>query len=209
LTREQGLAGDEIYALAQDAEMDLWVGTNAGLNRLRNGSVYQTFTTADGLPQNRIQFLFPDHAGTLWVGTSAGLSMFRNGRFSQPKNASQLSTVAGGEDKDGRFLAATEAGLSIYQDNEFREFAPAQTPLREVDTFYVDQDGLLWMGTLGAGLRLLNDGKVFSYFMRDGLFDNEIYGIAGNSQDRLWMASSKGIFSVNRNDLRKFARGEI
>jgi ligand-binding sensor domain-containing protein/signal transduction histidine kinase len=209
MTTKQGLAGNDIYALAEDADGDLWVGTNAGLNRLRNGSVDQTYTTAQGLPADRIQFLFRDHGGALWIGTRAGLTMFMNGRFTRPKDASRLSAVAGGEDGAGHVLAATEAGLRIYQDSAFREFSPADTPVREVDTFYVDQDGLLWMGTLGAGLRLLKDGKVFSYFMRDGLFDNEIYGIAGDSQDRLWMASSKGIFSVKRNDLRKFARGEI
>jgi signal transduction histidine kinase len=118
-------------------------------------------------------------------------------------------TVAGGEDKEGHFLAASEEGLEIYTNGKFHDFNPAETPLRDVDTFYVDHDGLLWMGTLGAGLRLIKDGQVFKYFMRDGLFDNEIYGIAEDGQDRLWMASSKGIFSVNRSDLRKFADGAI
>ncbi|HEY2382422.1 MAG TPA: two-component regulator propeller domain-containing protein [Terriglobia bacterium] len=209
LTTKQGLAGNEIYALAEDPAGDLWVGTNAGLNLLRHGSVVETYTRDQGLADNHIRFLFHDHAGALWIGTPSGLSMFVNGRFIQPKDASRLSAVAGGEDKAGHFLAATEAGLKIYQDHAFREFAPSDIPLREVDTFFVDQEGLLWMGTLGAGLRLLKDGKVSSYFMRDGLFDNEIYGIAEDSQDRLWMASSKGIFSVNRSDLRKFAEGEI
>jgi signal transduction histidine kinase len=45
--------------------------------------------------------------------------------------------------------------------------------------------------------------------MRDGLFDAEIYGIVGDQQDRLWMACSKGIFSVPRADLRRFAAGEL
>jgi ligand-binding sensor domain-containing protein/two-component sensor histidine kinase len=209
LTTKQGLSGNDIYALSQDAEGDLWVGTNAGLNRIRNGSVYQTYTKSQGLPENHIQFLFHDRAGALWIGTHSGIRMFADGRITQPKGAPRVSAVAGVEDKDGHFIAATEAGLSIYQDHAFHEFAPAQTPLREVDTFYVDQAGLLWMGTMGAGLRLLKDGKVFSYFMRDGLSDNEIYGIVEDSQDRLWMASSKGLFSVNRTDLLKFADDKI
>ena len=43
----------------------------------------------------------------------------------------------------------------------------------------------------------------------DGLFDNDIYGIVRDGQDRLWMACSKGIFSVARSDLRKYANGDI
>jgi len=41
------------------------------------------------------------------------------------------------------------------------------------------------------------------------LFDGEIYGIVADRQDRLWMACSKGIFSVRREDLLRFAAGEI
>ncbi len=65
------------------------------------------------------------------------------------------------------------------------------------------------MGALGGGLRLFKDGKVFNYWMRDGLFDDDIYGIAADGQGRLWMACSNGIFSVNRADLLKFAAGGI
>jgi signal transduction histidine kinase len=45
--------------------------------------------------------------------------------------------------------------------------------------------------------------------MRDGLFDNEIYGMVADDLDRLWLACSKGIFSVFRKDLRRFAAGEV
>jgi signal transduction histidine kinase len=39
------------------------------------------------------------------------------------------------------------------------------------------------------------------------MFDNEIYGIIRDDQDHLWMACSKGLFSVNRADLLEFAAG--
>ncbi len=40
------------------------------------------------------------------------------------------------------------------------------------------------------------------------MFDNEIYGIIRDDQDHLWMACSKGLFSVNRTDLLEFAAGK-
>jgi signal transduction histidine kinase/ligand-binding sensor domain-containing protein len=212
LTTKQGLAGNYVYSLAEDNEGDVWVGTDAGLSRLRGRRVYLNYTTAEGLPANRIRFLARDRNGGLWIGTSRGLTLFRNEEFLRPpgvQEASRPSILGGGEDADGHFLAATEAGVSMYRDGAFRSFAPDDTPLREVDTVYADPDGLVWMGTFGSGLRLLKQGRSYSFFMRDGLFDNDIYGIAQDGQDRLWMASSKGIFSVNRSDLRKFANGEI
>jgi ligand-binding sensor domain-containing protein/signal transduction histidine kinase len=212
LTTKDGLPGNYVYSLAEDQEGDVWVGTNAGLSRLRGGRVYQTYTTAEGLPANTVRFLSRDHGGGLWIGTLAGLTLFQDGKFIQPRGvheASSPSILGGGDDGDGHFLAATEAGVSMYRNGEFHGFAPDDMPLREVDTVYADPEGLVWMGTFGSGLRLLKGGKAFSFFMRDGLFDSDIYGIVPDGQDRLWMASSKGIFSVNRSDLRKFANGEI
>lgn len=216
LTAKQGLAGNDVYALSEDRDGSLWVGTDAGLNRLREGRVDRTYTTAQGLPENRIRFLYQDHAGVLWIGTSTGLAMLVDGKLSQANSDPESShplILGGGEDASGHFLVATEAGLESYANHQFHEFAPDKTAdktaLREIDAFYTDQEGLVWMGTVGYGLRLLKDGKIFSYFMRDGLSDNEIYGITEDAQGRLWMASSKGIFSVNRSDLKKFAAGEI
>ncbi len=212
-TKRQGLAGNDIYALAEGDDGSLWIGTNAGLNRLRNGRVDRTYTTAQGLPENRIQFLSRDRAGVLWIGTAAGLAMLQGGRLIRPKEPLQAShplVLGGGEDNEGHFFfEATETGLKVYLNREFHDLASGEAPFREVDTFYVEPNGLLWMGTLGSGLRLLKDGKATSYFMRDGLFDNEIYGIVEDGQDRLWMASSKGIFSVSRSDLLEFADKKI
>jgi signal transduction histidine kinase len=67
----------------------------------------------------------------------------------------------------------------------------------------------VWIGTIGNGLLLVDHGKIFVYAMRDGLYDNEIFGIVGDSQDRLWITCIKGLYSVDRADLRRFAAGEL
>ncbi len=212
LTTKEGLASNSIYALAEDASGDLWVGTGGGLNRLRDGQVVETLTTARGLPSARVQCLFRDHTGALWIGTSAGLAVLRGG-IAEPLRAggsAGLSILALGEDKDHRLFVATEGGgLRVLEGGKLREFAPDGIPLRDVDAFYQDPEGSLWMGTLGSGLRLWKAGKLYRYSVKDGLFDDEVYGIARDAQDRLWMACSKGIFAVSRSDLLRFAAGEI
>lgn len=213
LTTKQGLISNTIYALAEDAAGDLWVGSDAGLSRLRDGTPRQTYTVRDGLPGNTIRSLFLDSSGEFWVGTAAGAAVFRNGRFvraSDFRRASRGPILALGEDGDRRLYAATEGGsLEVYKGGNPPRVPPNAQPAREVDALYKDKDGLLWMGTLGGGLRLLKDGRVFNFWMRDGLFDDEIYGIAGDDRGHLWMACSSGIFSVNRSDLLQFAAGKI
>jgi ligand-binding sensor domain-containing protein/signal transduction histidine kinase len=212
LTMKDGLASNAIYALAEGASGDLWVGTGGGLNRLRDGRVVETFTVAGGLPSAHVQCLFRDHAGALWIGTSAGLVALRNGRLTPLPGAgsAELPILAIGEDKERRLFVATEgSGMRVLVGGRLREFAPDGIPLRDVDAFYQDPEGSLWMGTLGSGLRLWKDGKLFRYSVKDGLFDDEVYGIARDAQDRLWMACSKGIFAVGRSDLLRFAAGQI
>src|SRR5207249_2454930 len=167
LTTAQGLATNSIYALAEDDNGNLWVGTDAGLNRVRGGRVDQTYTTEQGLPANRIRSLFRDQNGVLWIGTSAGLTTFWDGKLVRPRNSQQAPpapVLAMADVADRRLFSATEAGLKVYSNGALRQLAQDEMPIRDVDTFYADQDGLLWMGTLGSGLRLLKDGKIFSYF---------------------------------------------
>lgn len=207
------LASKTVRALSSAADGSLWVGTASGLNHLRDGQVVGTYTTADGLPSDDIHSLFRGGDGVLWVGTSAGLMAYRNGKLAAPAGLPRnwsVSIRALAEDEKGRLFIATEAGsLDVLENGRLFEFQQGGAPVRDVDAFYRDKDGFLWMGTLGGGLRLLRNGRVFSYYLHDGLFDNEIYGITADADDRLWMACSKGIFMVPRADLLQRAAGVI
>ena len=197
LTTRDGLASNSIAALAEDKAGDLWVGTDAGLNRLRNGRIAGRWTTREGLPANGIRALYRDDAGTMWIATARGPAVFRDGavrRVPDVRGGPSGPILAFGEDRAHQLYAAPE------------DDTPA---LRHADALYRDSDGLLWVGTLGEGLRLVDGNKTFSFSVLDGLFDDVIYGIIEDGQGRLWMACSKGIFSVSRADLRQFAAGTI
>ncbi len=213
MTSKHGLPSNTIYTLAEDREGALWIGTTAGISRLRNGKIDATYSTAQGLPSVTVRALFLDRSGALWAGTEKGPAVFSHGSFSIPRNLPEQlrgEIAAINEDGEGRvFLATAHDGLYVYQDGAAREVLQDQASIRDVDALYSGPDGLMWIGTEGSGLRLLDHGKITSFPVRDGLFDNEIYGIVRDDQDRLWMTCSKGLFSVNRGDLLKFAAGTL
>jgi ligand-binding sensor domain-containing protein/signal transduction histidine kinase len=213
LRLRHGLASDKVLALAEDHDGALWIGTDRGLNKLREGRIEAAFTRQSGLPADEIRALFPDSAGVLWVGTEAGLAMLKNGAVSIPPGGSRDSVVALAGDREGRPIFSTEHGVFRVLDGKIEEISPNGMPIRNVDAIYRDPEGLVWLGMNGSGLRLLDDWggqlRTSLLLMRDGLFDNEIYGITADDQGRLWMACSKGIFSVFRAELRRFAAGEI
>jgi signal transduction histidine kinase/ligand-binding sensor domain-containing protein len=213
LRARQGLTSDKVLSLGEDQDGDLWVGTDHGLDKLRDGRVQAAFTKQFGLPSDEIRAIFPDSSGVLWIGTEAGLAALKNGVFSVPDGSPRDPIWAVSGDRDGRPIFSTEHGVFRVVDGKIQEVAPNGASIRNVDAIYRDPEGLVWLGTNGNGLRMLDEsnGQIKTIFllMRDGLFDNEIYGIVADDQGRLWMACSKGIFSVSRSELRRFAAGEI
>jgi signal transduction histidine kinase/ligand-binding sensor domain-containing protein len=212
LGARHGLASDMVLALGE-YKGAVWVGTNRGLNMLENGRVARWFGVQNGLPSQEIRSIYTDSQGVLWVGTAAGPAKFTGVVFTGLKGVSRDAVVAMGADREGRLLYSTEHGLfRVQPDGESaQEIAPGGMPLRSVDAIYRDEDGLLWLGTNAQGLQVLDERsgtpKVTTFRVRDGLFDGEIYGVMPDSMGRLWMACSKGIFSVSRAELLSFIAG--
>jgi ligand-binding sensor domain-containing protein/two-component sensor histidine kinase len=202
ITKADGLSSNSILSLAGDAIGTLWVGTDAGLDQIRENVITQIFPGV-------IRSLYRDSHDTLWIGTLRGIAVLRAGvivRLGAPRSV--VAFVESGP----RILAAIEgAGIQAYNERTLLAL-PAQTlPIRDADALYRDSDGFVWAGGVGSGLHLLNprSGPPVQFTAHDGLFDDEIYGIAADDRDRLWLASSKGIFSVNRRDLLRYLSHQI
>jgi signal transduction histidine kinase/ligand-binding sensor domain-containing protein len=194
LGTHDGLVSNSIHALAEDAVGNLWVGTDKGLNRLRNGRVSGTWTGRTGLPGDRIRALLVDRRGDLWISTTGGVAVLRDGQVRRP--------VGFGASGDGVLAFADTRVNGVIS-------APssASPMLRHAVALYEDHEGLLWIGTQGYGLTLVDGDRVVTFSVVDGLFDDVIYGIAEDDLGHLWMACSKGIFSANRSDLLQVAAG--
>jgi signal transduction histidine kinase/ligand-binding sensor domain-containing protein len=205
LTTRDGLASNNVLALAEDPGGNLWVGTDHGLNRVRDGRVDGAWTTARGLPSDTVRALIVDASGALSIATTRGAAIFRRGVV-EPIAGSSASIAALGADKEGRLYIAPEDGsLQVYSAGALTSVADNQLALRHVDAMYTDKEGVVWIGTAGDGLLAIDHGRIRRYSVRDGLFDDSIYAILGDDHGRLWMACSKGIFSVDRAQLLRFA----
>ena len=202
-----------VTTLAESTDGALWAGTDRGLIRLEDGQTSETYTAEQGLPSNRIRSLFRDHAGVLWAGTERGPARFDSGRFVQEPGLAKirhLPIIAMGETRDGQMLFAAErGGVYLFSNGAMREMMEGDEPVRDVDAFYTDPEGLVWMAATANGLRMWHDGKISHFQVRDGLFDGEIYGVLPDRQGHLWMSCSKGFFSVSRSELLAFAAGKI
>jgi diguanylate cyclase (GGDEF)-like protein len=88
----QGLGNLNIACLVQDHTGYLWVGTQNGLYRY-DGTKFEAFGVAQGVPERMIQSLYVGPDGTLWVATTSGIYFEqRDGHFAEVK-----SPIPGGQ----------------------------------------------------------------------------------------------------------------
>jgi len=73
----EGLGNPNITTVGQDRTGYLWVGTQNGLYRY-DGTHFQRYGAAEGIPARIIDTIFTGLDGTLWVGTSAGIYFERS-----------------------------------------------------------------------------------------------------------------------------------
>jgi ligand-binding sensor domain-containing protein/C4-dicarboxylate-specific signal transduction histidine kinase len=166
----------DVYALAQTANGELWVGTaESGLYRLdaEGGLIrhYREGEGADGqsLHDRAVRALLVDDDGTVWIaGNSRGLALLdpasERFRYFQHDPARAKTVVANRlsallRARDGEvFVGSWANGLSV-QNPRTRVFTrvesvagdPRTLPSRQALTVWGDPDGSLWVGVLEGG----------------------------------------------------------
>ncbi|MET0717562.1 MAG: triple tyrosine motif-containing protein, partial [Pseudoxanthomonas sp.] len=82
-TRAQGLNSDSLYALADAADGSIWIGSDNGLNRLKDGRI-GNYSKTGNLAGAVVISLYLDSRRALWIGTfGRGLFRLENSRLTQ------------------------------------------------------------------------------------------------------------------------------
>lgn len=166
-----GLPSSKVYALAQDHEGFLWVGSVEGLARY-DGVGFEVFRHASSdpfsLPANNVQALHVDHAGHLWVATEGGgisrLESLRPVRFRH-------------------FNRRTDARLQADD-----VFAISSRP-----------DGTLWFGGFRTGLYRMHperdEVQVFRHdpARPDSLGGDTVLSMLHTADGTLWVGTTGGL----------------
>jgi signal transduction histidine kinase/ligand-binding sensor domain-containing protein len=129
VTLFHGLPSDRVRAIAQDAEGQMWFGTDAGLARYDGR---RTETVSDeGLASRRILALRADRDGTIWVGTDGGAFYSTPEGTFKPLDVTKGKTVAAIVTPErGRAVVATSDGL-IYSCRKKEDGTYSVEPLAE------------------------------------------------------------------------------
>jgi len=152
-SQSDGLSGDHINALFEDREGDIWVATNAGLDRFRDYAV-ATLSAKQGLSSSVVGSVLADKDGSVWLTTSGSLARWNNGQIiDYGKRNSKLKghTLTGlFQDHRRRIWVCTVDGVGYLENDRF--ISVAGIPGGPVRGIAEDGDGNLWIANLNAGL---------------------------------------------------------
>jgi signal transduction histidine kinase/ligand-binding sensor domain-containing protein len=186
--RETPLSGRQVYALLEDREGDIWVGTDGGLDRLRPNRLH----AVELPPSGGALAIARAGPGRLWVGTSAHglLQVDEAGQVARlPGMNTEISALA--SDDAGVLWVGTGAGQLWRVDGQrtTRIESPGPTPgsgLSELPVQALGLDGRrLWLSA-GGLYRRAPDGTWSQWNGRGGLPDETAVVLHGGDDGCMW-----------------------
>jgi len=185
------ISSNEIYAIQEDNEGRIWVGTfDEGLNLAVQKPIGLSFLRFKDLPVgyprsfDKIRCMAIDKAGTLWLGTTNGLAL-----------------------------------LTTNAKNQFKVYTYGKKPgditsLGNNDIQYIFQDSgnRMWLATCGGGLNMAKGDPLSGqlsfkvYTTKDGLPNDYLLSCTEDANHHLWVATQSGLsrFDLSNNRFQNY-----
>lgn len=189
----KSISSDMIYALLEDSNGRMWIGTfGNGLNlAVKKGGELEFLNAQNYFGRypietcNVIRDLFEDDDGIIWVATTDGLLRF-DPRFGKNAQFHRTQKIPGDKASLGN---------------------------NDIQYIYKDLSGDIWLGTFGGGLNKvikqqpLATAVKFKVFTKEqGLSNDIVLNIIDDGANHLWMATEYGLsrFDKKTESFRNF-----
>ncbi len=223
-TTLNGLINNQVTAISEDLDGQLWIGTNGGISVYnREQRIFMHYNQDNNHISNQITFLRRDPEGNIWIGTSdQGVIRYNyethsftyvndiNARFPRTPQGYQIQTVQALEtDKDYNVYVGTKDGLLWYnsRDNTITEKRMVDgLPSNNIKALYIDSKNTLWIGGEINGL----SKKVGSKFERLS-YTTEIAPTCINEDNNgnLWIGTmAHGVLCLRDSIIARYTRDE-
>lgn len=201
-----------VKALAEDAQGDVWAGTQEGVARFRDNQWIIDIPVAD-LPSPDVLSLAATPTG-MWVGTERGLAFYatQSGKATQLDDLADQAVTALALDGMGRLWVGTR-DQGIFLESPDGSFAPAphveNLMGRHVVSLAPDPNNLagMWVGIYQQGIDYWDGQQWESLTSAQGLPSNVVHTVFTTPGDAgVWIGSEAG---VTRYDGRSWGTFDV
>jgi len=215
-----GLGDGFIYDMLEMENGDVWIATWSGANRVRGGDLddksswdlYTVANTSGGLPNDWVYAMRAGKEdGVVWFATEGGLARFKDGVWDNWNH----------DDGQGAPYELVRSQIEFVTDpaqySEHHARQKEEMGLQDVDIAYnpnyivallVDQEGVVWAGTWGAGLARF-DGKEWQNFtVAEGLPGNHVFMLYEDDDGVIWIGTSNGLARRDGDEFKVFTTAD-
>ena len=231
-TDTNAISSNDVYAILEDSEGKVWIGTSWGLDlydpmKKKITHYKHHITDSNTLSDNYVTDILEDSDHNIWIATPNGLNLFdrKQKKFKrylhQPGNpftpGSNHILVLFEDSRKGIWIGTNKNGLEMldkstgrfeqYRHNPINAYSLSDGPIKAIKE---DDQQRLWIGTENAGLSIFDPVKrVFYNYTSDEvdrstLGSNSINAICRDTKNNMWVGSfNAGVNYVNP-DAAKF-----
>jgi streptogramin lyase len=201
-TSNSGLPHNRVLSITQDDQGIIWFGTQSGLGSF-DGQNWQVFRAQDiGLAGDHIHTVKPGSNDTLWIGGSSGAAVYDGQEWSAftvensglANNA--VFSIAILPSESGELIwFGTLGGVSRLDTSsgDWLTYSAADfgTNWGNASSLFVDNQGRLWVATLGGGLNVY-DGESWNNYRtaNSGLPYNHLQEVMEVQPGLFWIGVS-------------------
>ncbi|MFN0257744.1 hybrid sensor histidine kinase/response regulator transcription factor [Pedobacter ureilyticus] len=184
---------------------------------------FNQYDTTEHLSGDAIYDVFKDKDQRIWIATDGGINLMETPlsgfrvqlRYDDKPNLIAKDVVTCMlEDANGNQWFGTNGGLSIKERSGKVNFLLKSSYILSL---LQAKDGLIWVGTYGAGVYVLNpQGDVLHHYLKnDGtqsLASNFVYAIAEDNDGNIWLGGKKGMsskFDTRSQQFQQVSLGQV
>ncbi len=210
---EDGLSQSQVYAMLQDHNGYLWLGTRGGGISKFDGKNFTHFNKLNGLPNAFIYTLVQDQSKRIWIGTNDGLCYFNGEKFRTIKtdfDTEQLMVFSLAIDERNVLWAGTNKGIFKLKNNQLICMNTELGFTQQSVNALIFQNGKMYLGG-SFGFYELKKGatKVIYWGNKERVMKNAITTIVKDQKGVIWIGTyGDGLYfkardKFHRIDLKK------
>lgn len=201
-----GVAQSQLYALLQDHQGYLWMGTRGGGCSRFDGKTFTTFSERNGLVNNYIYCLAEDRNKQIWIGTNDGLSRFNGTTFNtipHPAFHSHFAIFDVAFDRQNTLWVATNYGVFKLEKNRLVAMNhELGIDRKNVYSLHFDKKQALWIGTesgLYCSTNISHQSRAQFVGKKEPYMRNAITCISEDQIGNLWFGTyGDGVYCFDR-----------